>query len=73
MRRRDFITALGTAATWPLAARVSDEPELAQEIGEVNFELAYPNGKEDFYAEKAAEGGGFSRGFLKAVRPDEKE
>jgi hypothetical protein len=43
---------------------------LAQEIGEVNFVLAYPNGKEDFYAEKAAEGGGFSRSFLKAIRPD---
>jgi hypothetical protein len=36
----------------------------------VNFVLAYPNGKGDFYAEKAAEGGGFSRSFLKAIRPD---
>lgn len=43
---------------------------LAQEIGEINFALAYPNGKDDFYAEKAAEGGSFSRGFLKAIKPD---
>ena len=47
--------------------------KLAQELGEVNFVLAYPNGIEDFYAEKAASGGSFSRGFLKAVRPDKKE
>lgn len=44
--------------------------KLAQEIGEVNFVLAYPNGKEDFYAEKAAEGSSFSRSFIKAIRPD---
>jgi hypothetical protein len=31
--------------------------KLAQEIGAVNFILAYPNGKEDFYAEKAQSGG----------------
>jgi hypothetical protein len=39
----------------------------------VNFVLAYPNGIEEFYAEKAASGGSFSRGFLKAVRPDKKK
>jgi hypothetical protein len=47
--------------------------KLAEEIGEVNFVLAYPNGIEDFYAEKAASGGSFSRGFLKAVRPIKRE
>jgi hypothetical protein len=47
--------------------------KLAKQIGEVNFVLAYPNGIEDFYAEKAAEGGSFSRSFLKAVRPDKTE
>jgi hypothetical protein len=41
--------------------------------GLVNFVLAYPNGKEDFYAEKAQSGGSLSRSFLKAVRPDKNQ
>ena len=47
--------------------------KLAQEIGEINFVLAYPNGQKDFYAEKSKAGGSFSRGFLKAIRPDKGE
>jgi hypothetical protein len=47
--------------------------KLAQEIGEVNFVLAYPNGKDDFIAEKAAEGSSVSRGFVRAVRPDKND
>lgn len=46
--------------------------QLAQQIGEVNFVLAYPKGMEDVYAEKAASAGSFSRGFLKAIRADRK-
>jgi hypothetical protein len=47
--------------------------KFAQEIGEVNFVLAYPNGIQDFYADRANESGHFSRSFLKAVRPDTDE
>jgi hypothetical protein len=44
--------------------------KLAQEIGEINFVLAYPNGLEDFYEEKAQAGSYISRSFLRAIRED---
>lgn len=44
--------------------------KLAQEIGEINFVLVYPNGKEDVYKQRLEATGSISRCFLKAISPN---